>query len=256
MALSLDREAVGSLVNPLGVLVVKSRLLLSVLSPVLLAAGPAVAAPDTIPGLAPRLSETATPATAADVDAFMAQRRNAPLWFGANAGPDVVPTLVEILRRAPLDGLAEGPALADAVEAAARDAAGAPPALVARSDRILSAAWVAYSAALKAPLPGYTYSDPYLTPRQQSGLLALQRAAVAPSLSTHLISVSTVNPIYAGLRDAAWLAMKRGGATIPNARVLTNLARARIFPAAGKFIVVNAATQQLTMVDNARSSTA
>jgi len=180
----------------------------------------------------------------------MAQRRDSPLWLTPTAGPEVVATLAGILRRAPLDGLANGPALADAVEAAARDAAGAPPAIVARADRTLSAAWLAYNAALKAPLPGYTYADPYLVPQLVRGTATLQRAAMAPSLAAHLTMVAAPNPIYASMRDAAWLAMKRSGETVPAARVLANLARARIFPSTGKFVVVNSANQQLTMVDN------
>lgn len=230
---------------------VKSRLLLTTLAPaLLLAAAPAHAADLAPPAFGagvvmPELDNL-------DVEAFMlTQRRNAPLWFGPTGGPEAVSSLVQILRRAQLDGLPQGPALADAVEAAARDAApGAPPAILARADRTLSAAWLAYVAAMKAPLVGYTYSDPYLTPRQQSGLLTLQRAASAPSLAAHIAAIASPNPIYNAMRDAAWRGMQRAQMTVPSRRVLINLARARIFPTTGKFLVVNAATQQLTMVEN------
>jgi murein L,D-transpeptidase YcbB/YkuD len=230
---------------------VKSRSLLSASAIILLFSSAPVRAadvPEAIPGLAPR-AMAASATSNADIEAFMAQRRNALLWFGPARSPEAVATLAQILRRAPLDGLADGAALADEVEAAARDAAGGAPATVARADRTLSAAWLAYIAAMKAPLPGYTYSDPYLTPRLDSGIAILQRVASAPSLSAHLLAISSPNPIYTQMRDAAWVTMQRSQSMALSTRVLTNIARARIFPSTGKFLVVNAATQQLTMVE-------
>ena len=191
----------------------------------------------------------ATPANP-DVDAFMAQRAGAPVWFRAGGGAQAAATLVQILRRSPVDGLSSGPALADTVEAAARDAATGNPQAIARADRTLSAAWLAYVAALKAPLPGFTYSDPSLAPRPQNPVVTLQLAAIAPALAAHLQSVSMVNPIYGPIRDAEWLEMQRSGTTTPDPRALTNLARARILPSSGRYLVVEAATQRLLMIDN------
>ena len=46
--------------------------------------------------------------------------------------------------------------------------------------------------------------------------------------------------------------MQRTGATTPDPRALANLARARILPGRGRYLVVNAATQQLLMVEDGR----
>ena len=186
----------------------------------------------------------------ASVDAFMAQRRNAPVWYRAGGGAEAAATLSQILRRAPLDGLTSGPQLADAVDAAAQQAATGNPQAIASADRTLSAAWLAYVAALKAPLPGYTYSDPSLTLRVPNPIITLQLASIAPTLAQHLLAVSAVNPIYGPLRDTAWAAMQPSPGGAPDPRLLINLARARILPSTGRYVVVNAANARLTMVEN------
>lgn len=243
-----DRRWRGSLIS-FGELLVTTRFATAVITAALLGVG--------APGLAadlPAMSAIGRPAPLAlgnpDVERFMTQRADAPVWFRAGGGAEAVASLAAILRRAPLDGLASGPALAEAVEAAGRDAASGDAKAVARADRTLSAAWLMYLAALDAPLPGFTYSDPSLAPRPAPGAMRLlQLAALAPSLTRHIESASFVNPIYAELRDAAWASLQSSGAA-PDARLLTNLGRARILPRTGRFLVVNAATQRLQMVDN------
>ena len=193
------------------------------------------------------------PATPA-VNAFYQQRGNAPLWLRDAASAEAARMLPAILDRAPLDGLAEGPELARLVEGAlarARDAAprDRPAALVA-ADKLLSAAWVQYVRALKAPVRGMTWGDPWLAPRTPSPQQLLADAARAPSLAAHVRSVTAVNPLYAQLRDAALQRVGPDGQ--PDARLLANLERARVLPASGRFIAVNAATQQLWMVEDGR----
>ena len=229
----------------------KPPFLISVVAPtMLLGLHPARAAdpPPPFEGSGSNIAPTlANPA----VDSFMAVRHGAPVWFrGGGAGAPA--TLAQILRRAPLDGLASGPALADAVEAAARDAASDSPQAIDRADRILSSAWLEYIAALKAPLPGFTYSDPSLVPRVPNPWVTLQQASAAPSLAAHLLAVADVNPIYGPIRDAEWLVMKRSAGMTPDPRALANLYRARILPSSGRYLVVEAATQRLLMVEDGR----
>lgn len=240
---------------PLGGNAVKLRFFAHVLTPaLLLAASPALAA--TAPVLAPAAP---TPVAAAmpafanpAVDAFMATRRGAPVWFRAGGGVEAATTLSSILRRAPLDGLAQGPELAGAVDAATHNAASGDPKAIAAADRTLSAAWLAYVAALRAPVPGLVYADPNLAPRPMNAGVVLQQAAIAPSLAAHIQAVATVNPIYAGLRDAAWATLQRSGDATPDPRLLANLARARALPSYGRYVVVDAAKAQLTMVEDGR----
>lgn len=205
--------------------------------------GPSSAIPNS-------LSPALPPLPTAAVSAFMASRRDAPIWYRAGGGPEAAATLATILRRAAVDGLPAGPELAVAIEMAARDAAGGNPAAIANADRLISASWLAYVTALRAPYAGITYSDPRLAPRAVNSAVELYRASVAPSPALYLAQVASVNPIYAPLRDAAWAALQKSGGLDP--RVTENLARARALPSTGKYVVVDSAAQRLTMIDNGR----
>jgi hypothetical protein len=114
----------------------------------------------------------------------------------------------------------------------------------------MTSAWIAYVAALSVTSNELEFAEPWLRPVTPNPRTSLQKLAAAPSLTEHLDAVSAVNPVYAELRDSAWAAMQRSGATSPDPRLLKNLARARAFPRTGRFIVVNAATQRLTMVED------
>ncbi|GAC1577005.1 MAG: L,D-transpeptidase family protein [Sphingomicrobium sp.] len=213
---------------------------------------PALAAtsPEFAPASPSALSAPADVADLAAVDAFYAQRGNAPLWLKQGPSSPAASALVETLRRAPLDGLYSGPQLADEIQAAlasAKDRAG-----LARADRLISSAYLRYVAALHAPAPGMVYVDARLAPRAPAAGYVLEQAARASSLPDHLAAVSAANPMYAELRDAAWAQAKTSGTGLPDARVMANLDRLRALPASGRFILVNAATQQLSMVDNGR----
>jgi murein L,D-transpeptidase YcbB/YkuD len=80
----------------------------------------------------------------------------------------------------------------------------------------------------------------------------LAEAFEARSLIQHVRSVSSVNPVYAQLREAAWKRLRLSGRSAPDARLAANLERARLLPASGRFIAVNAATQQLWMYEDGR----
>jgi len=85
----------------------------------------------------------------------------------------------------------------------------------------------------------------------QSGNDILLRAASAQSLAPHVQQVSGVNPLYAQIRDAAWQQLQANG-TSPDPRVLANLDRVRAMPFQDRYIIVDAASARLWMVQNGR----
>ena len=196
----------------------------------------------------------ASQGAAGALDAFYAARRNAPLWFeagpqGARAGA-AAHELVRILRRAPVDGLASGPQLAGQVEQAIAAARGGDRKAIAAAERTMSAAWVVYVQALRAPTAGMIYGDPGMPSAAPQASIILRDAARAPSLGAHLAAVSEVNPIYGALRRAAL-----DGADSASPAVLrANLDRARAIPAKGRFVLVDAAAQRLWMYDDGQVS--
>ncbi len=138
------------------------------------------------------------------VDAFYASRGGAPLWLRSGTNSSAANELIGILQRAPLDGLASGPALALQAQSLAARASTGDAAAFGQADRLLSTAWVMYVQVLQTPPAGMTYADSWVQPRHSTPLRILQRAAAATSLPSHLREVSNVNPIYDQLRDAAW----------------------------------------------------
>src|SRR5687767_426418 len=79
--------------------------------------------------------------TAGSVAAIYNQYKMKPIWF-RNGAPSVAATqLVQILRRAPVDGFGSGPQLADQIQAAVQAASGNPAAVEA-AEQLMSSAWV------------------------------------------------------------------------------------------------------------------
>ena len=198
-----------------------------------------------LPGAAIQLS----PSAAQAVDAFYASRGGAPLWLRGGAESSAARELIGILDRAPVDGLASGPALAAQAQALITRAQSGDKAALGAADRLLSAAWVSYVETLQRPPSGMIYADPRVTPRPESPMQILQKAGASPSLAAHVRSVSEVNPLYAQLRDAAWTEMQSSGGSI-DPRVLTSLDRARERPAQDKYVMVDAAAARLYMVQD------
>lgn len=217
---------------------------------ILVAPLPALAA--TTPILSPAPSLALAPGADAEVtaavDSFYAQRRGAAIWLSQGSASPSTAALLQILRRAPLDGFPAGPQLADDIRDALTSAG--TPAALSFVDRAMSVAWLRYVAALHAAVPGLAYNDPRLEPRAPAAAYVLEQVARAASLPDHLAKVARVNPLYAQLRDVAWSQAQASGVALPDARVLANLDRLRAFPATGRFVFVNAATQQLSMVEN------
>ena len=191
--------------------------------------------------------------TSADpsVAAFYSARHGAPLWFSSGSGSPAARELISILQRSPLDGLASGPALAAQAQALIDRANSGDQAALASADRLLSTAWVRYVEALRTPPSGMVYADAWVRPRQESPSQILARASTASSLSAHVRSVSAVNPVYAQLRDAAWTAMQANGGRIDD-RVLSSLDRVRDMPFQKRYLMVDAASAQLYMIEDGR----
>lgn len=175
-------------------------------------------------------------------------RWRGPAWFDDNGRSTAA--LIAILRRAPLDGLAAGPTLANRVEEAARLASSGNPADRIAAGRVLSAAWLAYVETIRQPVGNMIYGYPSLGPKPVEADQILSAASAAPSLEQHLAETSAVNPIYAELRQAAWQAMQASPGPGPDPRIVANLARLRSLPNAQRFALINVATQRMQMFEN------
>ncbi len=182
---------------------------------------------------------------------FYAARNGAPLWLRSGSDSAAARELIGVLERARLDGLLNGPAFAAEAQALLARASTGDPAALANADRLLSAAWVQYVAALQTPPAGMTYADSWVAPRRSSPGQILAAAAAAPSLAAHVRKVSQVNPIYAQLRDAAWNAAQSSGGSV-DPRVAVSLDRARDMPFQSRYIMVDTAGARLYMIDDGR----
>jgi murein L,D-transpeptidase YcbB/YkuD len=196
---------------------------------------------------APAIHSASLPSSSA-VAAFYS-KWSTPMWFRGAAANPAAGRLVATLKRAQFDGLASGPQLASQVEAAIARASTGAPADIMAAEQMLSAAWVMYVQALKRPAPNTIYAYSVLAPQNNRADQILLTAAAAPSLEAHLQSVSNVNSTYAQIREAAWQQAQATG-TGPEPRLLANLERARVLPAGGRYLVVDSATQRLTMYEN------
>jgi murein L,D-transpeptidase YcbB/YkuD len=186
--------------------------------------------------------DAASEAAPADlgVDPFYAARAEAPLWLKDDASRAAAAKLPPILRNATVDGLSRGPDLAASVEAAI--AAGQQA-----DDKSISAAWVQYVRVLKRPVEGISFGDPALKPAAATAQAVLGEAAQAPSLSVYVDQVAAVNPLYSAVRDAA---VKQS--MTDNRHVRATLDRLRLVPPKGRAILVDAATQELWMLEDGR----
>lgn len=183
------------------------------------------------------------------VTAFYNQWRS-QIWFKNGVATPAGSQLVSILRRAPIEGLAFGPQLADQVEAAMRQAGSGNPADVTNAEQLMSAALVTYVQALKRPTPGMIYAYPVLEPQGSRADQILLTAAAAPSLEVYLSAASNINPIYSSIREAAWKQAQATGNLTPDQRLLANLERVRSLPAKGRFALVESASQRLFLYEN------
>ncbi len=185
------------------------------------------------------------------VDAFYASRNGAPLWLADGPDGPAARELIEILRRSSLEGYSDGPAIAAQAEALLTRADTGDRDALLEADRLLSTGWVNYVAMLRRPPSGMIFAEEWIAPRAETSRDILMIAAAARSLPNYLRSTSAVNPFYSALRDAAWSQLQSAGAQ-PDPRLLASLERVRVFPAKGRYVVVDAADARLWMVDDGR----
>jgi murein L,D-transpeptidase YcbB/YkuD len=190
---------------------------------------------------APVAAPAPAPVAASDVQPFYAAHPGTLVWLRDLDSRAAATRLVDILKRAPIDGLIQGPALASSVEAALASG-------TAADDAIISTAWVRYVQALKAPVTNVSYGDPALQLQAPSASAILSATLAAPSLAVHLDQVSNVNPLYAALRGDA---IAQGQQDDPHVRA--SLDRLRLLPATGRVILVDVANQQLMMLEDGQA---
>ena len=228
-------------------------LLLTAVAATLIASAPADAKKRPQPVAAPAPApQVALPASANGVNVrYYYERRQYPaIWFGARGGDAAIGQLLTILRRAPVDGFAAGPAAAASIEAAVQRARTSnDPMQVKAAELALSAAWADYVQAIKRPSTNVIYGDPALAQAAPHPDRTLALAEASPSLALHLQSVASVNSIYSSLRDVA-LAEATANSGRASDKVLLNLERSRIIPGNGKYILVNTAEQRLHLYEN------
>jgi murein L,D-transpeptidase YcbB/YkuD len=116
------------------------------------------------------------------------------------------------------------------------------------AERLLSTAWILHVQTLQRPPSAMTYADKWAAPRRDTPYDILARAAAAPSLATYAGTVSTVNPLYAQLREAAWGQMRTGIPTDP--RVVASLDHLRFAPFQHRYIIVDSGSARLWMVQD------
>jgi murein L,D-transpeptidase YcbB/YkuD len=192
-------------------------------------------------------SEASAVSADAGVSGFYNTWQTQPIWFRGGVASPAVAQLVSILQRASFDGFAQGPQLAQQVQAAAARAASGNQADMTAAERALSTAWVQYVQALKTPTRGMIYAYPVLEPQGARADQILLTAAAAPSLEQHLAAVSNVNSVYAQLRNAAFAEAQASGNMTPDPRLLANLERVRSLPAKGRFLLVDSGSSMLTL---------
>jgi len=185
----------------------------------------------------------------ADVADFYASR-SGPIWLQSGADSSAARELIGVLKRAALDGLPQGPALANQSELLLARAQSGDEAALTAADQALSSAWVKYVQAIQTPPAGMTYADKWVVPRRDSPATILARTAAAPSLAAYVRTVSEVNPLYAELRDAAWASAQANGQLDP--RVLASLDRVRDVSPEGRYVMVDAAGARLYMIEDGR----
>jgi murein L,D-transpeptidase YcbB/YkuD len=201
-------------------------------------------APVPVAPVAPRIAPTDP------VELYYFSHNDAPIWTRTADSKAALPALVSLLQRAPAEGLANGPALAASVQAALQRSMSGASADVKALEFSASKAWVAYVQLMKKAPAGMLFGYPHLSPGGSRPDQILLTASAAPSLLQHLQKVSTPNATYAQLREAAWAGMQAAPGSMPDPRLLSNLERARVLPAGGRYILVNAADARLTMFEN------
>lgn len=210
-----------------------------------------VAAAALITGAAPAVAAggPAEAPSAYVIERFYDARGDTPLWLRGESERQAALQLVEFLRHSDLDGFAQGPRLAERIADALDGARSGDPEAVGKAERLLSSAWVDYVQAISWPAAGVIYGDQSLVPQIPGSGEILRQASDAPSLRGHVERIARVNPIYAGLREAAWTAKITGDRELLG-KIVPNMERARALPSTGRFLLVDIASARLWMYED------
>ena len=192
---------------------------------------------ETAPTPAPMSILAARPDSSPEVDAFYAARNGLPIWTKDETSRTAVSAFASVLRNSLIEGLTDPGTLASRVEAAS----------AANDDKAISAIWVRYVQALKAPVRGMNYGDQALALKAPTAAAILGQASGAPSLADHVRQTSAVNPFYSALLEAA---AKQGASA--DTHVRATLDRLRAIPAQGRAILVDVANAQLMLLEDGR----
>ncbi|HWC56594.1 MAG TPA: L,D-transpeptidase family protein [Sphingomicrobium sp.] len=191
---------------------------------------------DVAPIAKAHVAEAPAPPPDSNVAPFYASHPGTLVWLRDANTRAVAAKLVDILKRAPIDGLADGPQLAEGVQAA-----------IARSqpldDQTISTAWVRYVQVMKRPVEGVSFGDKTLELRPPSASAILSSATHTPSLAAYVDATTNVNPLYSALRNDAIAAGQQD-----DPHVLASLDRLRLVPASGRALLVDVANAQLMML--------
>jgi murein L,D-transpeptidase YcbB/YkuD len=161
--------------------------------------------------------------------------------------------LIKLLQSAELDGLDPKSFKVKALNSAVRSALRGNPAAIAKANAALDRALVAYVSALRSlPSSGeWSVVDRAAVPAPPSASDLLEQAANAPSLGAWIEAMPFMHPSYAELRRALAEAQGRGDEHAA-ALLRINLARTRLLPASGRYVLVNIAAQRLYMYEDGR----
>lgn len=191
------------------------------------------------------------------IAAFYAARRYRPLWIqGWRLTPDVR-AVIRAVAHARDDGLDPADYGMEGLPEVMAEAQSGRPADLARAEIALSRAAAGYLSDLHALQPGagMIYADPSLAPPRLNRTGVLQALERGPSPAAAVDELRRMNPIYEELRDqlAAWRA--KGGDSATERLIRINLERARALPAdpGARYILVDAAAQQLWLFQDGQA---
>ncbi|MCW1430564.1 L,D-transpeptidase family protein [Novosphingobium sp. JCM 18896] len=213
-----------------------------------LLAKPAPTAPSASAALRAEIAERA----GSDLRGFYAARGNRPLWVAADGAAPAARLLLDQLQSAERDRIRPGKVKASALERALDAARGGSAEDVAKAEIAASNSYVAYVKALRSgKRAAMIYESEALRPALPTATSALQTAARAGSLETHVRTMAWMHPLYAPLRKAL---DDDNLSEQQRSQIALNLDRLRAIPAnpARRYVLVDTASARLWMYQDGR----
>jgi murein L,D-transpeptidase YcbB/YkuD len=207
----------------------------------------------------PRQEAAALPSgpviVAPEIADFYKERGSRPLWVADGKLRPEAAELAAMIEHAADHGLDPDKYGARELAAAVAASAGGDKRALARAELLLSRAYAAFVPDLRVPQTNaMKYVDAELAPEAPSARALLVAAAGAPSLRDHLAATTATNPLYGALSRGYARWRSAGNRTEAEDRLArANLDRARAIPGlAGRYIIVDAASARLWMIDGQR----